>query len=306
MNDPKRWLEDEAATDLERDLLGAGTRLSAPRGMEARVWRGVGAKLSATAAIGAVAASTTKAAASGAGAGSGAGGAVVGGAAAGGLKASAAGAIAFKTKLVIAALVVAGASTGGALVATRMPASPSTPAQNMQSAPISTTAAAAPTVRERAPEHAPAPPEVATPVETAPVATAPEHAAPRVAKPSPGRAAPTQETKTTGETATPAVHDEVEQPKPEAASRLREDARALQEARAALAAGDPNAAEQRLAASSPTTMLAPERDALRVRIAAARGDHARASALASAFLRSYPKSPLAPQMTKFVSGATNE
>ncbi len=207
----------------------------------------------------------------------------------------------------IAALVVAGASTGGALVATRIPASPSTPAQNVQSTPTST---AAPTAHERA-ERGPAPAEHATPIDPAPIAApvvaATENAA-RAAKPTPVRAAPPQarETKAASESAAPAVHDEVERPKPEAASRLREDARALQEARAALAAGDPTAAEQRLAASSPTTVLAPERDALRVRIAAARGDHARASALAAAFLRSYPNSPLAPQMTKIVSGPTNE
>lgn len=318
MNEPKRLL-DEGASDLERDLLGAGARLSAPRGMETRVWNGVSARVSAVAVGGvvggAVAASTTKAAASsGAGGAAVGGGAGVGGAAVGGgLKAGAAGVLAFKTKLVVAALVVAGASTGGALVATRLPvAAPAPTVQNVQSTPTSTTP---PTARraDDAPRPQISPPaeEVATasapPAERAPVVAVVPAGLRRSAKVGPAHAAP--ETKVIHEASsapatsatasaapTAARANEADPAKAEAASQLREDARALQEARAALGAGDPAAAERRLAAISPTTVLGPERDALRVRVAAARGDRARASTLAAAFLRSYPNSPLAPQI----------
>lgn len=82
-------------------------------------------------------------------------------------------------------------------------------------------------------------------------------------------------------------------------SELREEAALVDEARAALAAGDLGTASDRLAradARFPRGRLAEEREALAVRIASAAGDGVRASKLARAFLARHPTSPLRPSM----------
>ena len=78
-------------------------------------------------------------------------------------------------------------------------------------------------------------------------------------------------------------------------SPLREEAALLGEARAALRRGDHEAARAKLEqarARFPSSQLAPERDALEVRLASESGDHERAARLARAFAERYPDSPL--------------
>jgi hypothetical protein len=78
-------------------------------------------------------------------------------------------------------------------------------------------------------------------------------------------------------------------------SQLREEAARLNEIRAALARGDLGVARSTLEEARtkfPNSQLAPERDALEVRLASDSGDHTRAARLAREFIERYPESPL--------------
>jgi hypothetical protein len=86
------------------------------------------------------------------------------------------------------------------------------------------------------------------------------------------------------------------------ASALAEEASLVEQSRAALAGGDVGGARAKLAeadARYPRGQLGEERDALRVRLAAASGDPRRAAVLARAFLERHPGSVLRPSIEPF-------
>ncbi len=86
-------------------------------------------------------------------------------------------------------------------------------------------------------------------------------------------------------------------------SRLAEEARAVLDARAELAGGNPSAALRLLEAARvdfPHGSLGQERDALAVEALAASGQKDAASARAQAFLRRFPASPHASNVRRFI------
>ncbi|MBX3263370.1 MAG: hypothetical protein KF782_27100 [Labilithrix sp.] len=92
-------------------------------------------------------------------------------------------------------------------------------------------------------------------------------------------------------------------------SSLREEASLLHEARAALSRGAHDVARAKLdeaRARFPTSQLAPERDALEVRLASESGDRPRAARLAKAFVERYPDSPLRPGVEGIVQATEKD
>jgi hypothetical protein len=86
-------------------------------------------------------------------------------------------------------------------------------------------------------------------------------------------------------------------------SRLAEEARAVLDARAELAAGNPSAALRLLDAARadfPHGSLGQEREALTVEALAATGQRGAASARAQAFVRRFPGSPHASNVRRFI------
>jgi hypothetical protein len=91
-----------------------------------------------------------------------------------------------------------------------------------------------------------------------------------------------------------------------ATSTLGDEIALIDGARAALAAGSPAQALsllERYRARHPRGMLLPEALAMRIEALDRGGDHARARALARAFLADYPKSPLAQRIAHLAAPA---
>jgi hypothetical protein len=100
----------------------------------------------------------------------------------------------------------------------------------------------------------------------------------------------------------PAIAPSVEAPaadQPQEAGALRDEIALIDGARAALSAGSPAQALtllERYRARHPRGMLLPEALAMRIEAIDRSGDHARAQALARAFLADYPHTPLAQRI----------
>jgi hypothetical protein len=271
---------DSDASPFERELVDAGRARQEPQGMEARVL----AAVTAAATTGAAAKTTV---------------ALEPSAAEGTKGAELLGAVT-KGKILVATVALAAAGTT-AYVAMRTPTSVvgTTPATAAPAkargagfpahegvAPSNETANAPPLVRPEelpnvaektsTPSEGPLPPRALS----APHAHALPAAAPSATGASP---APTQPTSSAS------------------SEQLREEAALVEQARAALNAGDVNAARERLALTDrrfPSGRLQEERDALEIRVVAASGDASRAASMARAFLSRYPSSPAGASIRK--------
>ena len=304
--DPKRLLSELAAdgNSFERDLLSAGSALTPPSDLDARVWGTLAAQIGAAGAVAAVAGTTAT---------TGAGGATALGAVTQGAKVTvglAAGGAATKASLGVAAatkvgllMLAVGVVSGGTYVAiqkvsssretshpaavvpssAREPAGPTTAGAASFAATSSAQEAEAlapplppPAPRGDAPESPITKPHVGpdTPHSAASSAQA-------VPSSAPAPSAPT----------TPAVAPTVEPT----------EVQYLQTARSCLARGDARCAREAMSKASAkggSPGLSEERDALTIRLAFAEGRQAEGKALARAFVAAHPKSPLAASIAK--------
>jgi hypothetical protein len=138
---------------------------------------------------------------------------------------------------------------------------------------------------------------------TAPAVAAPDTAPALVAAP----AAPIETAAPVVDTATePKAPPAVQAAQPAASSSLADEVAALEVARAALRAHDPNAAIvalDRYKSRFPTGKLAPEATVVRIEALNQRGDHASAAALGDRFLAAHPNSPYADRVRSAAKGA---
>ncbi|MBX3224586.1 MAG: hypothetical protein KF795_28990 [Labilithrix sp.] len=273
MKAPRRLSLDEETSELARSLLAAGRARREPDGARERVWGALAVGVAGTVV-------TASAAGSGAGAASAAGaaGASASGGIAGGGSVKGAGVALALTKAKLLAIGgVVTVATSLAVVSIEQTKPPTT----AESAPaIAASATALPERRE-----ARASAQTAEPESTAePNIEEPARVDSAIATPKPN-VLPTQVVgkARVKDEATPSV------------GRLREEAALLHAIRAALVRGDVADARTKLdeaRARFPKSQLAPERDALEVRLASESGDHERAAILARKFVEHYPDSPL--------------
>ncbi|MBX3209994.1 MAG: hypothetical protein KF764_33500 [Labilithrix sp.] len=272
MKAPRRLSLDEETSELARSLLAAGRARREPDGARERVWGALAVGVAGTVV-------TASAAGSGAGAASAAGaaGASASGGIAGGGSVKGAGVALALTKAKLLAIGgVVTVATSLAVVSIEQTKPPTT----AESAPaIAASATALPEKRE-----ARASAQTAEPESTAePNIEEPAKVDSAIATPKPN-VLPTQVGKAR-------VKDEATPP----VGMLREEAALLHAIRAALVRGDVADARTKLdeaRARFPKSQLAPERDALEVRLASESGDHERAAILARKFVEHYPDSPL--------------
>ncbi|MBX3201771.1 MAG: hypothetical protein KF894_26780 [Labilithrix sp.] len=338
MKDPRRLSAEAETTELVQSLLAAGRDRRAPDGARERVWASLGvgiaggaatagatgsaaatgatgtatatatatgatgtatatatgatgsAAATATGATGSAAATATGSAATAAkasvgiasGAATSTGGAGLGAGVAG---AGAKGALVFTTAKLIALGAVLTTAGVGTVALERSDRSPSAtvvqapPASVARSVPQQLGPPGATSADDEQPPRTPDEPE------SEPLAEPTAKAAPSAPpKSSPSRQPPTA-----------AVSPSV--------SALREEASLLDEARTALSRAEHDVARAKIGearARFPTSQLAPERDALEVRLVSDSGDRPRAARLARAFVDRYPDSPLRPGVEAIV------
>jgi hypothetical protein len=283
MNAPKRWLDTESsANDFERALLQPALQIDIPAGVEQQIWLGLAGSV-ASASV-AVATATAKAGtAEAATLASSAGGGTVGAGAA---------------KLAVAALIKSfaiGASAGALL------AGGYSTLASKHSEPGSQRAASQTSIVTKTPSEMSAPgvprspvSPVVTPSAPPPLARQAEHGAAREASsvPSALPAVAAFDVQQAPQNAKPA----------ERASRLREEARVLRDAREALRRGDLAGAFAALEVARTefaAGMLGEEREALTIELLAKSGQRETARQRARAFLRSFPRSAHADRVRSF-------
>lgn len=293
--DPKRLLSDggPGASSFERELLSAGTTLTPPANMDARVWGALAAEIGALGVLAGVATTgTATGAATGAGTaltGAAAGANATVGIAAGGTAAKAG--LGFAAKVGVA-MVALGFAAGGTYATQRFVAGRS----------------AAPRLSVTVPQTLETndSPPLAMPLASSPVATlattepdpssAPTLASARPAPGEPGQRGGTKPAEATDP-----------RPVPSAASTASatptttlSEAQYLQTARSCIARGDTRCAREAMSKASAAggTGLSEEREALAVRLAFAEGRQAEGKSLARAFVQAHPKSPLAAAMAE--------
>lgn len=275
MTEPRRLLSSGSdASALERSLLNAGRARREPEGMRDRVLAGIAAG-AAGAALG-VATHGTAAKISTAPAAK-----------------VATAVVTTKLKALIATAAVIATAGVTAYVATR-------PAHQ---APVPAMAAAPPTASI---PPSPAPPPSAAPTTITPsdLPTAPSARTPSAPRPISHAERLREEVTQVSDLGHYAAEapGAARSPAHEAAesvSALREEAKLVDAARTALAAGDPASARARLDEAKtryPQGRLGEEREALEIRVLAASGETSRAASLARAFLVRHPSSPLRPSI----------
>lgn len=267
MKAPRRLAVENDTSELARSLLAAGQARREPHGARERVWKALAVGLAGSAAGGATA---TGAVTTGTSTGSAAAGTTGAGASVKGVGITLA---LTKAKLLATAAIVAAASV------TVVAIERNEPPKTMDVA-TAAPAPAKPHGQREAIEPAPSPTE-------APIPRSEE----RVDEPVVASATPVASVVPRLAAKAASVKDETAAP----VSQLREEAALLHELRAALARGDLGAARAKLDEARtrfPKSQLAPERDALEVRLASDSGDHARAAMLAREFVERYPESPL--------------
>lgn len=275
MTPPRRWLDDAATSDAEREVLRAGLSIDPPAGAEGAVWASLLAKLPPGGLP--------------PGPGSGGSGATSGVKAAAGKAAAAkATTAAVSGGLLKSALIGAGSAVvvlaGYAAVAPRAPE------------PLPAVALEAPQEpRAVAPPQRSAPPAAVAPsAEPSGEPSAAPSGERRPAAEARPLAAPTP-TASAAPSAEPAVERE---------TLLREESRLVSEARDALRTGNPAGALaklEQLRTRFPGGVLTQEREALAIEALARSGQRAEAAARAAAFVKAYPSSPLAGRVQTFAN-----
>ncbi len=311
MKDPRRLSAELETSELVQSLLAAGRDRRAPDGARERVWASLGIGIAgsaaaagatgsaaatgatgnaaATGATGNAAATATGSAATAATSTGGAG--VSAGLGAGAAGAGAKGALVFTTAKLVALGAVLTTAGVGSVVLERSDRSPSAtvlpapPASVARSVPQQLGPPGAPSADDEQPPRTPDEPE------SEPLAEPTAEAAPSAPpKSPPSRQAPTA-----------AVSPSV--------SALREEASLLDEARTALSRAEHDLARAKIGearARFPASQLAPERDALEIRLVSDSGDRPRAARLARAFVDRYPDSPLRPGVEAIIQATKND
>jgi hypothetical protein len=282
MNAPKRWLDTESnANDFERALLQPAVKIDIPAGVEQQIWLGLAGSV-ASASL-AVATATAKAGTAEAAtlASSAGGGTIAAGTA----------------KLAVAALLKSFAigASAGVLLAGGYSTLASKHREPVSQRDASQTSIVTKTPAERSAPNVPRSPvpSVITPSAPPPLTRQAEHGAAREASSIPSALPPV------------AAFDAEQAPqnaKPERASRLREEARVLRDAREALRRGDPASAFAALEVARTEFaggMLGEEREALTIELLAKSGQRETARQRARAFLRSFPRSAHAERVRSF-------
>lgn len=292
MKEPRRLTEERDTSPFARSLLDAGRARHAPRGAQERVWSALSSGLVGGAAIAAVVNASSKVAveANGVGAGTSGVGAgasgVGGGVAAGGAGAKGVASVLASTT---AKLLIGGVAMVGA-VAMSVDALTTSEAVEPSTTTAPLDARESPRVRpslsteERDPARSS---DTSSPVPSREPTLSMSARAPAIAP------APTPQV-SVGASPSPASPSPLA-PRPPSSSALREEASLLRESRAALGAGDLGVARSKLDEARrrfASGQLAPERDAVEIRIVAASGDKTRAATLARAFVARWPDSPL--------------